>query len=200
MLNPERHMTEEEIKTYWRNSADTQTININQNLLLMNLTKQLTGIDKKLKNRDMLEMAAAVLVGVFFSVQFYLTDSLQTKIGSSILVFSSLLITYKLLAARKTPLQEYAGNTTKSFLLASRNKVQNQIRLLRNVLYWYLLPLYLGLIVFITSTTGGLLISIIYIPLVTFFFYKIYQMNKKAAAALRPTIVEIDQALQQMEG
>ena len=197
-------MTEEEIKTYWRSSADNQTIDINQQLLLMELTKQITGIDKKVKYRDTLEIAAAAVVGIVFSVRFYLTDSMQTKIGSGILILSCLLIAYKLLAARRTPLQVHTDTTTKEFLLAARINVQNQMRLLGSVLYWYLLPLYLGIIIVTTNFTSGLWIDImsavIYIPLLTWLYYKIYQMNQKAAKDLHPVLEKIEEALQQLEG
>jgi hypothetical protein len=139
-------MTEEEIKKYWRMSADHEEIHINQSALIMNLTNEIRDIDRKARGRDMLELAAAAVVAIFFSVRFYLTTSIQTKVGCGILVLGCIIIACKLLAAynRRTGKQE--DQSARTYLIHARKKVQNQIKLLSSVLYWYLLPLYLGLV------------------------------------------------------
>jgi uncharacterized membrane protein YfcA len=192
-------MTEEEIKKYWRMSADHEEIHINQSTLIMNLTNEIRDIDRKVRGRDMLELAAAAVVAIFFSVRFYLTTNIQTKVGCGILVLGCIITACKLLAAHNRRTGKQEDQSARTYLIHARKKVQNQIKLLNSVLYWYLLPLYLGLVIDTTATTGGRWFGIVFIPFLTYLYYKIYQLNNKAALGLYPVLERLDEALQQLE-
>lgn len=192
-------MTDEEMKKLWQQVSQKESIQLNQTQLLMNLQNKLSGIDKAVKHRDRLEILAAIIVILFFGSVLYFSSSLQARIGCGIIIASSIFIIYKLVAARQVDPVINVNESVKEHLLASRLKINTQARLLGSVLYWYIFPPYIGLVLLTTSSAGSLWFSIFYIPAVSIFFYFIYRLNKKAAHKLNPIIEQIDQAIEELE-
>jgi hypothetical protein len=193
-------MLDKELKELWQQTGEQAKITINEDQIVTTMQKAMSEFEGKIRKRNLAEIAAAVFVIACFGVYFVFTDAWVAKAGAGIVVGGSLLIILKLVSASRSSAKEeelMASDVHKQLLLF-KQKVEQQVRLLNSVLYWYLSPLYAGLVLF-TLGSRGVWFSIVFILAITFLFYRIYKMNKKACAQeLLPLKKRIEQALQEM--
>jgi hypothetical protein len=106
----------------------------------LEIRKHLKSIDRKIIIRDILEIAAAILIipaGIFIA---YLLPNLFIKTGAILMIPSAMLIIYKILQARKSKKQMNQNESNLVYLENNLTYYQNQKELLNSVVYWYILP------------------------------------------------------------
>lgn len=108
--------------------------------------------------RDVRELVACVIVGVVFGIYFFIERAPVSRVGALITVASSIFIAWRLLYARWTTPAARPDAALVESLHAELRSVGTQSKLLRSVLWWYLLPLTVGTLVFVwgmpSSTLG----------------------------------------------
>lgn len=114
--------------------------------VLTMVQNRLRKFDRMIYMRNLRESAASLFVsGVFFWMALDIREPWQ-RAGSWILVVSGLFITFTLIRSGRTGRAPDAGGKLTDYVSALMNRYDRQIRLLKNVKYWYLLPMYAGLV------------------------------------------------------
>jgi hypothetical protein len=102
--------------------------------------------DRRIKARNWRECAAAVVVTAGFAAMAWRSPNALACAGSLIVAASGLwIIFYMLRYGREAPAPE-PDRSVADFQQALLREYDHQIRLLKNVKYWYLLPPYVGLL------------------------------------------------------
>ena len=113
--------------------------------------KKIAGFDRAIRLRNRAEIVAALVVFASFACFAWVQKNGIQRLGSMVISASALWIIYYIWRHGSEPGDPDPDQTVASYQLALRRKYEHQIRLLRNVKFWYLLPLYVGLLV---SSTG----------------------------------------------
>ncbi len=101
--------------------------------------------------RDFSEVLVCGLTVIYFSLKLFQGYSVTTQVGCWIWILSASFIACNLvLSKRRVPAADFAASMEDSIRTEIR-KVDVQIRLLRSVLWWYLLPIALGANLFYTD-------------------------------------------------
>lgn len=144
-------MKEEDIKNIWTASgthyfpADVKSIR--------HLQGEIDRMDKVIKKRDWLEISLAVLVVIAFEGMLFLFDNIYTKLGCILILLSSVMIVGVLRKYRKRNDQVHL--LISEHIRAELRFYRNQRRLLKNVSFWYILPIFAGLTLFYLGVVGS---------------------------------------------
>jgi hypothetical protein len=144
-------MNDDELKNLWQRQT-LRMPDISEAQLIPAMQKQTTQLRRLLGARDVRELAACGIVIIIFGI-FYFTVYREPipRLGDLIVIGSTIFIAWKLVHARRSTPPAPPGSTTVESLRAELHSVRTQSRLLGSVLWWYLLPLLIGLLV---STWG----------------------------------------------
>jgi hypothetical protein len=192
-------MSDEELKHVWHQPSHQQKIQFNQNLLQMELEDKLAGIEKQIWQRDRREILSALAVIAFFGLFSFFTQSLQARIGCGIIIASCVWIVYTLKSAPRTTEEDRVALPLQAYLNAVRTSLLRQQALLTTVWYWYLLPPFIGIVVFISGLQASTYFQLIYYPALCLLYLAIYRLNKKAAGELQVYITRIDENLSRLQ-
>ncbi|MFC1763869.1 DNAJC11 domain-containing protein [Planctomycetota bacterium] len=147
--------------------------------------------------RDIIEVTVCLLLVVFFLHNFTVTKSLSMLIlGAGCFFVGSFFIIDRIIQKKRQPLYE---DTLACCLNQSLRQINHQIWLLRNILWWYLLPIALGIFIGPILETGieGLNAGHVVGALL---YMGIYQMNQHAVLyGLIPRRNEILTLLHQLD-
>lgn len=152
-------------------------------------------LDALVRRRDRLETAVALAIAPFFALVVVLGTHTVGRLGAAILTLSCLGIPLRLARARRGFRGARRDRPLTTFLREERERVMAQVHLLRSVLWWYLLPLGVGVIM-LFSGTRSLKATTIYAGVVAAVYWGIYRLNQRAVATeLEPRLAEIDEML-----
>ncbi len=189
----------DDLKKDWRNKVEAHPKKDLSPALA--IIKEETGkLDNAVKRRNIAETVAAFFIFVISVILLFRSDSLMQSIGLCIWIVACVLVPFKLFKAshRKVPLEGM-----KPYLLEEKRKISNQVNLMSSVLWWYILPLYTGIVlVYIGAqldVNGDISLSaenIVYLMICSFLAIAIYAYNSYAVRKkLQPLIYKIDQRL-----
>jgi hypothetical protein len=123
--------------------------------LLSGVQQQCAGMERTVHGRDVREIVVSVIIVAIFAAMWpnFRTEPV-TSLGIGLIILGAVLIIGVLLWSRKpAPLPFDA-----TVLECSRNRlawIDGQIRLLQNVVWWYVGPLTTGLLLFAWGRAGG---------------------------------------------
>jgi hypothetical protein len=155
--------------------------------------------------RDVRELLACVVLGVIFGIYFFTNRAPVARLGDLIVIGSSIFIAWKLVHARRTTPPAPPGAAIVESLRAELNSVRTQSRLLGSVLWWYLLPLTVGELVFIwggrvNAPPGMALVNIAVTLMVIAVNVYVYRLNKLARSKqLLPVERQLESLLRSAE-
>jgi len=136
--------TSDELEQLWKTQpVDPAVKGEEMREIILNRTEK---FDRTIRRRNMRETVAAAAVAVFFSYLAWGQSDRIVLAGSLILVAGSLWIIYYLWRHGTEPPDPNPDQTLAGYQQALVRKYDHQIRLLRNVKFWYLLPIYAGLL------------------------------------------------------
>jgi hypothetical protein len=192
-------MNDDELKKLWQEQPLREPPSAAQ--LLSAMQKQTTQLRRMLNARDLRELVACAVVIIVFGV-FYFTVYREpiSRLGDLIIIGSTIFIAWKIIHTRRATPPAPPGATTVESLRAELNSVRAQSRLLGSVLWWYLLPGFIGLLV----ATWGLQINLHAKITSTVFFIAvdacIYWLNQRARSKqLLPLEAQLEALLHSAE-
>jgi hypothetical protein len=148
-------------------------------------------LDALVRRRDRLETAVALTIAPFFAAVVVWGTHGVGRLGAALLTLSCLWIPLRLAHARRSFGAAPRDRSLKSFLHEERARVQAQVRLLRTIIWWYLLPLGVG-VVLLFSGARSLVATTVYAAFVAALYGGIYALNRRAVATeLEPRLEEI---------
>lgn len=209
-------MLEQELKDIWKSSSEAERIKFDLSRLMMDLNRKMNRLEKAIRRRDRREIRASVIGIPLFAYLAYELPFPIAKLAAVLNIghFVYLIIKFRGMQKKKRPV-DFASSFTKQ-LDHQKSDMQEQVKLLDSVLWWYVLPPYLLNILLIMGigdpaayNWSPLLIDsvpVMFTAKVTMiiglgiFYALIVWMNKRAVKkTLNPTISEIDRVLLQLE-
>ena len=189
-------MKEEEIRKIWTNTdapyypVDTTS--------LTRLRTEVDRMDKAIRRRDWREIGAAILVALAFGGMAFWFDNVYTQAGCGIVVLASALIVWVLRKSRKHETREQMP--VKEQVEAELLFYRKQRRILKNVLAWYISPIFAGLTLFYFGLTDGWVdffaFTLLNIGVMTYIWY----LNQRAVRKeIEPLIASLEQLQQNLE-
>ncbi|HUJ09055.1 MAG TPA: hypothetical protein VL171_03450 [Verrucomicrobiae bacterium] len=155
--------------------------------LMTAMQKQTSQLRRSLLWRDVRELAACVIVGVIFGIYYFTVHAPVARLGALITVAGAIFIAWKTLHARRATPTAKPDATVVESLRAELHSVRTQSQLLRSVAWWYLLPLAIGVIIFvwgmpITNLVFYFVFNISFTLFSLWLDVKIYRLNQCAVS------------------
>jgi hypothetical protein len=139
-------MNDDELKRLWQEQPLSEpTVSAAQ--LVSAMQNKMTGFRRLLDARDLRELLGCVLVILIFGYYSFNERTPVVRLGWLIVIGGSIYSGWKLAHARRTTRPAPPGATVVESLRAELKSVRTQSRLLGSVLWWYLLPPIIGLLV-----------------------------------------------------
>jgi hypothetical protein len=187
-------MNENEIKQLWQTQALPAPAPVDD--LSGRMKQKMRRFNRDIFWRDIREVAACAVIILWFGADLRHDHSTLRWTGDVILVLSGGYIAAKLLRARRSQRSFLNPDSVREFLAGELDKVERQIRLLRTVFWWYLLPLLCGVCLFFVGTNSDLLTDAIVLPVFFLTYWFIYWINQYAVKkTLLPLKTELEQML-----
>jgi hypothetical protein len=201
-------MIEQEIRNIWKNAAKAEQIKLDLSKLMIELNARLSEVNQNIKKRDFREIAAA-LFGIPLHIYFYVMVPYPiTRIGLILIMAWFVYIIFKLKSTSKLSKHIDLKDTYINQLKQQKNYLNAQANLLNTVLFWYVLPPFIGNVVCIFGAENpeaygvdNWLVNALplelsdklgTIAILAVFYGFIYWMNKKAAKKnIKPIIEDI---------
>jgi hypothetical protein len=191
-------MDDDTLKQLWLN-ADQQKVEINMGKLIETINLKLSKMDKQIKRRDVQEIFIAAIFIPLFGWWMFVSLPLLAKIGAAIIFVNCILVILKLINARKVRVTEERTSQIKYHLTVSLQRVRNQIRLHSTILWWYLLPFFVGVICLIYGYVNSMAANIVYTLIVALVYGYIWYKNKQAVRKyMKPLEENIMNALNEL--
>lgn len=102
--------------------------------------------DGKIRARNLRECLASVVVAAFFAFVSWNSPNALARAGNLLVAASGLWIVFYMLRYGRSAPAPTPDRSLEDFQQALLRQYDHQIRLLKNVKYWYLLPPYAGLL------------------------------------------------------
>jgi hypothetical protein len=144
-------MNDDELKQLWQQQP-LRASNVSATQLISAMQTKMTQLRRTLLARDVRELLACVIVGVVFGIYFFTQRAPVTRLGALITVCGAVFIAWRILRARRTSPPAAPDATVVESARAELHSVRTQAELLRTILWWYLLPLSIGTLVFVWGT------------------------------------------------
>lgn len=191
-------MKDQDLFIIWKSSQRLDEIKIDKDQLLKDLKVDLKKFDRKLFYRDLLESSVAILMIPIFVFAAIKAPFILTQIGASLLASWCVFVIYYL-KKNKTKI-ESENLSNKDYLLAKKDLLLKQYRLLDSILYWYLMPFILGMLLFVIGFYDDFLSVALRCAAIIGLSTIIYFMNKKAAQVnILPKLNDVDELLKNLE-
>ncbi len=179
-------MNDNELKKLWQQQPLRDPA-ISPAQMMSAMQNKTTQFRRTLLARDVSELVACAVVIIIFGIYYFtLSRTPMSRLGDLIVIGSSIFVAWKLVHARRSNPPAPPGATVVESLRAELNAVRAQSRLLGNILWWYLLPLGIGIFVCtwgsLPGGLGGLVFNGIYTIGVIALYAYIYRLNQRARA------------------
>lgn len=144
-------MTFDDLQSKWQSHNHDVTLIVDTNDLMNEVRQKHRVFERQLLCRDLSEILAALLITFFFATIAVLTGQWTLLLCAAGSLFVGLFfITDRLKQRRRR--SSFADSLPRS-VDAAIEEVKHQIWLLRNIMWWYLLPLVPGIVLFLGSSS-----------------------------------------------
>jgi len=192
----------DELKKVWKNQAKQESGEYTKSEVMMLINNRMVSLEEEVKSRDRLEIIAAVLIIICFGVILFTTNSVWKQFGSTIIIVSAVFIWYKLKSTQVESFSEQLSpdRPMKEYLHVELQRVQKQKTLLKNVAWWYILPIFTGLLFFSFGFDSSLAFQVGYMIFVALLSVGIWMLNQRTVKKkFDPLINEIQEAIRFIE-
>lgn len=191
-------MNEQELKQLWQQQPLTAPPKEAPQELPVVMEQRMKQFGRTIFWRDVREVAACVFIVCAFLPNLFRPASVLTKTGCVVLVLSAIYIGCRLVLSKRRGDRQLITHSIRSYLLDERRKVDVQIHLLRTVLWWYILPLYIGAVMVVMGYTAGMAFKVIFSLGYAVVCAGIWWLNQYAVKkSLLPLKADIEETLQE---
>ena len=193
-------MSFDELQARWQAHDHEGQLNIDPDALLEEVRRNQRDFENRMWRRDFGEVTAAVLVTFIFGTLAVSMDQWSLFLGAAGSLFVGIFMVFDRLKQRRQ--RTTVADSLPSAIDASLVQVQHQIWLLRNILWWYLLPLVPGPVAILVSTCreslgNGLAeqLVIAFVGLICLLaFWGVYWINQREITRnLEPRRIELEE-------
>jgi hypothetical protein len=172
-------MNDDELKKLWQQQPLREP-GLSAVQVISAMQTKMSQFRRTINARDLRELVACAIVIIVFGCYAFYARTPIMRLGWLIVIGGTIFIAWKLIHARRATPPAPAGATIVESLRAELNSVRTQSRLLGSVLWWYLLPPGIGLLI----ATWGMPVHLhAKIPATLFYFAVfafIYWLNQQA--------------------
>ncbi|HMG89200.1 MAG TPA: hypothetical protein VK589_04045 [Chryseolinea sp.] len=195
-------MIEEELIRIWQSSSNQERVKFEKSRLMIDVQSSMDRLHRRIKYRDLRELIAVIIVVPVFAYYIYIVPFILSKVASFLIIIWGIYIVYRLRNARKHKPGAFT-ETYLDYLYKTREYIGVQKHMIDNVLYWYILPCWALVTLFIAGFIGvpGKLKWMIQTESFSVVLsVAIYYLNKAAVKKqLVPRLVKIDELIKVME-
>lgn len=146
-------MTEDELVKIWQSSPNQERVKFEKSRLMIDVQSSLDRFHKSIRNRDLIETIAAIIVVPVFAFYAFIIPHTLSKIASVLIGLWAVYVVIRLRNARRHKPGAFTA-TYQEYLYKTREYLDVQKRLLDTVLYWYLLPGFVLILLFLAGFMG----------------------------------------------
>lgn len=168
--------------------------------LATGVRQQATKFESQVFRRDMIEYAAALLVIVGVTPSVFTAPNLTMRLGFLIVVLGVVAIVLFLETTRRRDRRPVADLSLRDYCQLELRRIDRQIWLLENILWWYIGPILIGAFVVVIGKPSSLyakcVIGSFFLSVCVFVFW----LNKRSARRhLRPLRESVASVLSQCD-
>jgi hypothetical protein len=196
----------EDLQNTWRSQDAGATVTINVDVLLKEVRRNERQLRATIFWRDVREVGAALALAAYFAYQsLHHHQWAEWVVAAACLWVGAFMGADRLIQRRKQPA---ISDSLKTCVETSLHQVNHQIWLLKNVLWWYLLPPAMALGVLISywgwqardSGVTALVVWVISALVIGLVYWGIYRLNQSAVRKhLEPRREELETLLVNLE-
>lgn len=198
-------MNLDDAKDLWTSEQDSppppmSTHSLSDDELLRLVKEKAEAFDTRIWRRDLLESIAAIAVFLFFGWVLLQDPSWWTRSGALLVMAGSAYVFWRLRRARTRYAAPSADRPVAEVLRTERAKVEEQIQLLENILWWYLAPIVLGALLIVFGSNGWSWATLIQSVVVLLIAGGIYVLNQRGRrCTYEPRREKLTHLLEQVE-
>jgi hypothetical protein len=174
-------MNDDALKKLWQGQHFDALPALPDGAQIAAMKMRMKGFDQTISWRDYGEVAACIFIIVWFGGDLlFRRNSTLTQAGCVVLIVSAVLIAWKLIWSKRRLPKAEPNAPIFDAVKAELQKVENQIGLLKSVAWWYLLPLFVGVIMCNWGGSASVPSKLIYFAVVLALYAFIYWLNQSA--------------------
>lgn len=139
-------MNDDELKKLWQQQT-LRVPDLSAAQLTSAMQNKMSEFRRDVRARDIRELLACAVVIIIFGFYVFTERTPIVRLGWLIVIGGAIFIAWNIVRARRSAPPAAPGATMVESLRAELHSVRTQSRLLGSVLWWYLLPLGIGLLV-----------------------------------------------------
>jgi hypothetical protein len=145
--------TQDELRELW-NSQPSAATTTGEDLMQM-VEARTKKFDRRVRARNLREIIASVIGGGVLAWTMLGSHDPWKITGGVVMEIGLAVIIYVLLRYGKTGSEPDTSGTLRDYTRSLIEKYDRQIRLLKTAKYWYLLPMYLGIVIMLVGSVLG---------------------------------------------
>ena len=164
------------------------------------LRQRLNGMRRAARRRDLREMVSALAVAAFFSWRAWTLDRPLARAGAIVIAAAAIFIIVWMRARGGRNIERDAGMPLLEFFRRELRYLDRQAGLLRSVLWWYIGPSLLGLVLFFVGIGLTRLVTLALVLFAVAVGAGVYWLNQVAArTAYAPLREEVARLVHDLE-
>jgi hypothetical protein len=193
-------MNDQELKRLWQQQPlPAEEVKRGEDIILT-VKKKMREFNRTIFWRDVREVAACIIIVIVFLPGFFKPGAGLSKAGCLVEVLAAVFIGCRLVLSKRKFDRLTAGDSLREHLLLERRKLDNQIHLLRTVLWWYILPVYIGAVMFTFGLDRPLAGKLTFTSVYALVCAGIWWLNQYAVRKqLLPLKAELEKTLEGVE-
>ncbi|MBL8644548.1 MAG: hypothetical protein JNK21_11495 [Rhodospirillaceae bacterium] len=174
----------DDIRSAWQNQSTSGA-----SMQILTEVMKKTGVfRRKIIRRNWVEYIAGAFVITIFGFYIYRIDSVLADIGSALTIAATIFVMHYL-RKRGSPGTPPTEGTLTEMIAFHRHELARQRDLVRNVMWWYLVPFVPGVFFFVMGTANLAALSLsIRIPVILAIFVGVWLLNQYGARRLQKQI------------
>lgn len=187
-----------DFKAIWQASDKKNLVKFEPDELSTEIVSKLNKFDKKTKRNVYTEILVALIMIPFFTYLVIVIPFVLSKIGAGIITASMLLIIFKMTSSLKKE-NKSIDLPMRDYLLNRKQHLLKQIKIIDTVLYWYILPPGIGVLLFIIGFKTSTLLLILSLTISVVVYLAIYVINKQAVKKhFKPLLKELENCIDEL--
>jgi hypothetical protein len=191
-------MMEEELIKIWQSSPNQERVKFEKSRLMLEVQSNTDRLHRGIKHRDLRELIAVIIIVPVFAYYIYIVPFILSKVASLLIIVWGIYIILRLRKARKYKPGAFT-ETYLEYLYKTREYIEVQKQMTDSVLYWYILPGWTLVTLFVAGFIGvpGKLKWMIQTEAGNFFVaVAAYLLNKQAVKKhFLPRLAKIDELI-----
>ena len=194
-------MTFDDLRSSWQENNEESMSAEQREEIVARVCRRVERLGSSICRRDVIETIASVAAVFFFTRFFLRSDVPVAKIGAAIVVAWAVFIIYKLHRTRLVQKRTCLDASVREFCKTEMERLDRQIRLVRSVLWWYIIPPVIGVNLLFFGVTGFGTAAVAYCIVTVLLGWGIYLLNQRAVSkSLVPARDELSDLLHEMNG